>query len=175
MAQLKGDKLTVVPSTADGLRAAVSALWSLDWKNGVSFHTFTLPKDRCERLLMKNLGRGKPESVVRQEIESLTKVYRESRSCDPSASIRTPPRIALPPPTSLCQWRDGLTYKTCDRSSNSAACECRWSRIWLQKPAAMQALPALRPHAAWLRLRNPVRRLWGFPPLRWMLYPTRTA
>jgi len=46
MAQLKGEKLMVVPSTADGFRAAVSALRSLDWKEGVSFHTFTLPEDR---------------------------------------------------------------------------------------------------------------------------------
>ena len=59
----------VVPSTAGGFRAAVSALRSLD--EGVSFHTFTLPEDRCVRLLVKNLGRGMPESVVREKLESL--------------------------------------------------------------------------------------------------------
>ena len=37
----------------------------------MSFHTFTLPEDRCVRLLVKNLDRGMPESVVRQELESL--------------------------------------------------------------------------------------------------------
>jgi len=37
----------------------------------VSFHTFTLPEDRCARLLVKNLGRCMPESVVREELESL--------------------------------------------------------------------------------------------------------
>ena len=42
MAQLKAERLMVVPSTADGFRAAVSALRSLDGKKGVSFHTFTL-------------------------------------------------------------------------------------------------------------------------------------
>jgi hypothetical protein len=36
----------------------------------VSFHTFTLPEDRCARLLVKNLGRGMPESVVREELDS---------------------------------------------------------------------------------------------------------
>ena len=36
----------------------------------MSFHTFTLPEDRCVRLLVKNLGRGMPESVVR-ELEAL--------------------------------------------------------------------------------------------------------
>jgi len=47
MAQPKGEKLMVVSSTADGFRAAVSALRSLDGKDGVSFYTFTLPEDRC--------------------------------------------------------------------------------------------------------------------------------
>jgi len=61
----------VVPLTADGFRASVSTLWSLDGKVGVSFHTFTLPEDRCVRLLVKNLGRDMPESVVREELESL--------------------------------------------------------------------------------------------------------
>jgi hypothetical protein len=36
----------VVPSTADGFRAVVSALRSLDEREGVNFHTFTLPEDR---------------------------------------------------------------------------------------------------------------------------------
>jgi hypothetical protein len=61
----------VVPSTADGFRAVVSALSFLDRKEGVSFHTFTLPEDRYVRLLVRNLGRGMPESVVREELESL--------------------------------------------------------------------------------------------------------
>jgi hypothetical protein len=38
-AQLKGEKLMVVPSTADGFRAVVSALRSLDGGEGVSFQT----------------------------------------------------------------------------------------------------------------------------------------
>ena len=38
---------------------------------GVSFQTFTLPEDRCARLLVKNLGRSMPESVVREELETL--------------------------------------------------------------------------------------------------------
>jgi hypothetical protein len=37
----------------------------------VSFHTFTLPEDRCARFLVKNLGRSMPESFVREELESL--------------------------------------------------------------------------------------------------------
>ena len=69
MAQLNGEKLMVVPSTVDGFRAAVSALPFPDGE-GVSFHTFTLPEDGCVQLLVKNLGRSMPESVVR-ELESL--------------------------------------------------------------------------------------------------------
>jgi hypothetical protein len=61
----------VVPATIDGYRAVISELRFLDGREGVSFHTFTLPEDRCVRLLVKNLGRGMPESVVRQELESL--------------------------------------------------------------------------------------------------------
>jgi len=71
MAQLKGEKLMVVPSNADGFTAAVSALRSLHGKDGVCFHTFTLRGDRCARLLVKNLGRDMPASVVREELESL--------------------------------------------------------------------------------------------------------
>jgi len=43
----------------------------LDESKGVSFHTFSLPEDRCVRLLVKNLGRHMPEDVVREEVESL--------------------------------------------------------------------------------------------------------
>ena len=63
-AQLKSEKMIIVPSTADGFRAAVRALRSLDEREGVSFHTFTLPEDHCLRLLVKNLGRVIPEVVV---------------------------------------------------------------------------------------------------------------
>jgi len=45
-AQLKGENWEVVPSTADGFRAPVSALRSLDGKSDVSFHTFTIPENR---------------------------------------------------------------------------------------------------------------------------------
>jgi len=60
----------VVPSTADGFKAAVSALRSLDGE-GVSFHNFTLPENCCVRLLVKNLGRGMSESFVGFGLESL--------------------------------------------------------------------------------------------------------
>ena len=70
-AQIKREKLIVVPQTAEGFRATVSALRSLDGSKGVSFHNFSLPEDRCVRLLVKNLGRHMPEDVVREELENL--------------------------------------------------------------------------------------------------------
>jgi hypothetical protein len=38
---------------------------------GVSFHTFSLPEDGCVRLLLTNLGKQMPDSVVREELEAL--------------------------------------------------------------------------------------------------------
>ena len=87
----------VVPSNANGFRAAVSALRSMVGE-GVSCHTFTLPEDSCARLLVKKLGRGMPESVVREELETLRTHVQGSRSCVPAVVTRTPPRTALPPP-----------------------------------------------------------------------------
>jgi len=37
----------------------------------VSFHTFTLPQDRCGRLLVKKLGRGMHANVVQEELVTL--------------------------------------------------------------------------------------------------------
>jgi hypothetical protein len=62
---MKGDSLMMVPETADDFRAAVSALSSLDSSKGLSFHSFSLPEDRCTPLLIKNLGRRMPENFVR--------------------------------------------------------------------------------------------------------------
>jgi hypothetical protein len=56
------------PSTADGFRAAINALRSLDG-GGLYFHTFTPPEERFVGLLLKKLGRGLPESVVREELD----------------------------------------------------------------------------------------------------------
>jgi hypothetical protein len=70
-AQLKAEKLVIVPATADGFRATVSALRSLDGKSDVSFLTHSLPQYRSVRLLIKNLGKMMPEGVVLEELGSL--------------------------------------------------------------------------------------------------------
>jgi len=143
VAQLKGEKLMVVPSTADGFRASVSALWSLDWKDGVSFHTFTLSEDRCARLLVKNLCRGMPESVVREKLESLN-IHVEGVT-----QLRSGPRQGPPSPqTSLCQWREGLSFKSEIALRTLRIASVGGVVCGSKRPAAMQVLPALRPHAA---------------------------
>jgi hypothetical protein len=64
--QIKGEKLMLVPRTAEGFRATVSALRSPDVGEGVTFHTFALPEDRCVRLLVRNVGRRMPEGIVKE-------------------------------------------------------------------------------------------------------------
>jgi len=88
----------VVPSTADGFRAAVSAQRSLDGREDVRFHAFTLPEDRCVRLLVNNLGRGMPEKVVREELESLNIRVQGVTQLRLAVATRTTPRTVLPPP-----------------------------------------------------------------------------
>ena len=65
MAKLKGENLMVVPSIADGFIAAFSAMRSPVGKDGLFFCIFTQSEDR---LLVKNLGRGTPQSVVREQL-----------------------------------------------------------------------------------------------------------
>jgi hypothetical protein len=44
-----------------------------------------------------------------------------------------------------------------------------------KRPIAMQELPALRTYAEKLRIRTPVRRVWGLPIMWWVLNPAGTA
>jgi hypothetical protein len=123
----------VVPATADGFRAVVSALRSLDGREGVSFHTFTLPEDRYVRLLVKNLGRGMPESVAREELESLNIRVQGVMQLRSGLRDQDPAKDHPPTPTSLSQWRVGLRCQKYVHSPNSAYCECRWNRTWPRK------------------------------------------
>jgi hypothetical protein len=132
-AQLKGENLMVVPSTAEAFRAAIRTLRSLDRQEGVSFHTFTLTEDRCVRLLVKNLGRVMSESVVREELElldihvqGLTQLRSGRRDQDHAKD-----RLSLL--TLSSRRREGQGCQRCVHSPSSVACECRWKRTWLQK------------------------------------------
>jgi len=95
-AQLNGEKFIVVPSTAYEFRTWFSAKRSLDGKDGVSFQKFTGPEGRRLRLLEKNLRKGKHESVVREELESLNIRFRgfthlRSGRCDQDPIKDHPP------------------------------------------------------------------------------------
>jgi hypothetical protein len=71
LAQMKSEYLMLVHETADVFRATVSALRSLGEGDGVSFYTFSLPEDRCVRLLLKNLGKRMPEAEIKGEVKAL--------------------------------------------------------------------------------------------------------
>jgi hypothetical protein len=71
VAQMKGEYLILLPENADGFRATISALRSLGEGEGVTFHTFSLPEDRCLRLWLKNLGKRMPEAEIKGELEAL--------------------------------------------------------------------------------------------------------
>jgi hypothetical protein len=70
-AQMTGEYLMLVPETAYGFRATISALQSHGEGEGASFHTISLPEDRYVRLLLKNLGKRMPETEIREELEAL--------------------------------------------------------------------------------------------------------
>jgi hypothetical protein len=121
-AQLKCEKMMVVPATADGFRAVVSALRSLYGREG-AFPQLHAPRGPLYTTSGEDPGRVMPDSVVREE----------SCSCDPAAAIRTEQKTALPTPTSLSQWRVDLRCQKYVHSPNSADFECRWSRTWPRK------------------------------------------
>ena len=103
-AQLKAEKLMVL-STANVFRAVVSALRSLDGGEWVNFHTFTLPEDRCVRLLVRNLGRGIPESVVREEQEAMDIHVQAVMQLRSGRRDQDPTKDRPLTPTSFYQWR----------------------------------------------------------------------
>ena len=69
--RMHGDMLVLVPNTADCFRATERVLRSMESSKGVAFHTYSLPEDRCTRLLVKGLGKNMLEQDVREELEIL--------------------------------------------------------------------------------------------------------
>jgi hypothetical protein len=67
----------------------------------VGFHTFSLPVDRCVRLLVKNLGKRMPESVVREELESLNIPVQGGMQLRSGRRDQDPTKDRPPIPTSL--------------------------------------------------------------------------
>ena len=57
-ARIQGNKLVLVPNTADCIQTMVRVLRSIKASKSVSFHTYSLPEDRCTRLLFKGLEKN---------------------------------------------------------------------------------------------------------------------
>ena len=73
----------------------------------MSFHNFSLPEYRCVRLLVKNLGKEMPGSLVRVEMGSWAFVSKESYCSVPAAATRILPRTATNPHFIVCGARSG--------------------------------------------------------------------
>ena len=99
----------------------------------MSFHIYTLPEDRCVRLLVKNLCRGMHDSVVREELDSLGIYVQGVTQLRSGRHDQGPTKDRPPTPTSLYQWPEGLRCPRCTLLLNSVTCECWWSRTWLQR------------------------------------------
>jgi hypothetical protein len=140
--QLKGEKLMVVPSTPDGFRAAVSALRSIDGKEDVSFHAFRLPEDRCVRLLVKNLGRGRPASVVREELESLNIRVQGFMQLPSDRRYQDATKDRPPTPTSLYQWREVLSVESAISHRTLRLASVGGVVRGTKRPISMHVLPA---------------------------------
>jgi hypothetical protein len=148
MDQLKGEKLMVVPPITDGFRAAVNALRSIDGKDDVSFHSFTLSEDRCTRRLLKNLGRGITESVANDEMEYLN--YGVEGAAQVRSSVRDPQPAKESPPNTHLIVTMARGHEVPNLPLVTELCGLRVSveSYVALKTGAMQALSALRPHAA---------------------------
>ena len=76
------------------------------------------------------LGRGMPESVVREKLESLNIRVQGDTQLRSSRRYKDPEKGSPPTPTLLYQWREVLSCRRYDLSRKTAACEGRWNRTW---------------------------------------------
>ena len=88
---MQGDKLVLVPNTADSFRATVSVLRIINQSKGVTSYTISLTEYRCTRVLFKGLGKKIPEQVISEELEilgilviSMLKLRSPCRDPDPA-------------------------------------------------------------------------------------------
>ena len=88
---MRGNQLIITPDTANCYRATITALRTLPKERGVVFHTYTPPRERSVRLLIKHLGRNMPlEDVVEEllacgiEGASVTQLRSNHRDADSS-------------------------------------------------------------------------------------------
>ena len=165
--QLKAEKLMVVPSTANRFRAVVSALRSLDGGGGCEFPHLHAP--------------GGPLCVAPGEKPGHGHAWERrpggtrfpGHSCPGSHAAAFRPSRPGPnqgpsshPPPLHCigggDWGVQSSISHLTLRPASVGGDVRGSK----RSIAMQALPTLRLHAAKLRVRAPVHRVWGLLPLQ---------
>jgi hypothetical protein len=71
-AQMESETFMLVQENAEDFRDTIGVLRSIGEEKTVSYHTFSLPEDRCVRLLLKNLGKRMSESEIKEELEALS-------------------------------------------------------------------------------------------------------
>lgn len=98
-AQIKGEKWMVALSPTDGFRGVVSTILSIDGMEVWSFYNFTLPDDRCVRLLVKNLFRRMPRMDAREELETLNILVQGVSQRRSGRLELDPAKDPLPQPT----------------------------------------------------------------------------
>jgi hypothetical protein len=145
-AQLKAERLMVIPSTANGFRATVSALRSLD------------PEDRCVRLLVKNLDRQMPESVVRDELQSLN-IHVQG-----VLQLRSGRRDQDPSPHSPLHCVSGEGPRGSQGAFSHRTLRSAGDGGVVRGAKGPSAMPTLRPYAEELRTHPSVRRVWWSSP-----------
>jgi len=116
-----------------------------------------------------------PESVVREELESRN-ICPGSHA--PAFRMSWPGPLQGPPSHSPLHFISGarpwgvetaITHRTLRVASVGGIVRGP------ERPIAMQSLPALWTHAAKLRLRTPMHRVWLLSSFRWLLYSAGTA
>ena len=112
---------------------------------------------------------------VREELESLDIHVQGVTQQRSGRRDRDTVKDRLPTPTSLYRWRGSLRCPKCDQSPNSAACECRWSRTWLQKAHCNASAASASDTCSVTADTRPGASRVGLPPLRWVLYPAGAA
>jgi hypothetical protein len=122
MAQMKGELLMLEPETADGFRATIGALRSLDVSEG-EFSHLVAPGGSMRAPVVEKLGKRMPEAEIWEELEALhinvqavMQLRSKRRDQDPEKDRPLTPHFIV----SVAQ---GLMWRKCDLSPISAACE----------------------------------------------------
>ena len=81
---------------------------------------------------------------------------------------------AVPPPHSLYQWRGDQRCFRCVHFPKSAASKCPWCRTWLQRTRCNENAASTSATRRVTADTQPICRLCGFTPHRWLLYSAGT-